>query len=138
MLLVSAVSSSEALEKNRDRIHTLLVGIPGTGKSQLIRECVKLVPNSRYESSQHASGKSLTAIVAKEEEDYCLRIGPVPLARGAICVLNEIGRTTQEDQGLLLDAMEEGEFTINKYGINTKIRAPTVIVASANPINSTN
>ena len=137
-LLVSAVSSSEALEENRDRLHALLVGSPGTGKSKLMKESVKLVPNSRYESSQHSSGKSLTAIVAKEDEDYCLRIGPVPLARGAICVLNEIGRTTQEDQGLLLDAMEEGEFTINKYGINAKIRSPTVIVASANPINSTN
>ena len=32
--------------------------------------------------------------------------------------------------------MEEGEFTINKYGINSKIKSPTVIVASANPINS--
>ena len=60
----------------------------------------------------------------------------MPLARGAICVLNEIGRTTPEDQGFLLDVMEEGEFTINKYGINSKITSPTVIVASANPINS--
>ena len=97
------------------------------------------MPNSRYESSQHASGKSLTAIVSKEDDgDYCLRTGPVPLARGAICVLNEIGRTAPEDQSFLLDAMEEGEFTINRYGINAKIRSPTVIIASANPINAVN
>ena len=97
------------------------------------------MPNSRYESSQHASGKSLTAIVSKENDgDYCLRIGPVPSARGAICVLNEIGRTNPEDQGFLLDSMEEGEFTINKYGINAKIKSPTVIIASANPYNSSN
>lgn len=83
-LLLSAVSSSEdlPLDGNRDRIHVLLVGPPGCGKSKLIRESVKLVPNSRYESSQHASGKSLTAIVSKEDDDYCLRTGPVPMARG--------------------------------------------------------
>lgn len=34
--------------------------------------------------------------------------------------------------------MEEGEFTINKYGINAKIKSPTVIMASANPYGSTN
>ncbi len=140
-LLLSAVSSSEdlPLDGNRDRLHVLLVGHPGTGKSKLIKESVNLVTNSRYESSQHASGKSLTAIVSKEnDEDYCLRTGPIPMSLGAICVLNEIGRTTPEDQGFLLDVMEEGEFTINKYGINAKIKSPTVIIASANPINSTN
>jgi len=139
-LLLSAVSTSEEINVNgnRDRLHVLLVGNPGIGKSKLIRESGGLVQNSRFESSQHASGKSLTAIVSKEDEDYCLRTGPVPLARGAICVLNEIGRTTAEDQGFLLDVMEEGEFTINKYGINSKIKSPTVIVASANPTNPIN
>ena len=34
--------------------------------------------------------------------------------------------------------MEEGEFTINKYGINSKIKSPTVIVASANPLQPIN
>jgi DNA replicative helicase MCM subunit Mcm2 (Cdc46/Mcm family) len=41
-----------------------------------------------------------------------------------------------EDRAYLLDTMEEGEFTINKYGINTRIRSPTVIIASANPVKS--
>jgi len=141
-LLLSAVSTSEELcvngQRERERIHVLLIGNPGIGKSKLISDCIELVPNSRYESSQHASGKSLTAIVSKEDEDYCLRTGPVPLARGAICVLNEIGRITAEDQGFLLDVMEEGQFTINKYGINSRITSPTVIVASTNPIGSEN
>ena len=44
---------------------------------------------------------------------------------------------SSEDQGFLLDVMEEGEFTINKHGINAKIKSPTVIIASCNPIGST-
>ena len=136
-LLLSAVSSGDDINNtngNRDRINVLLVGNPGIGKSKLIKEMSKLVPNSRYESVQHSSGKSLTAIVSKENDDYCLRLGPIPQARGSICVLNEIGKMNSEDQGFLLDVMEEGEFTINKHGINAKIKSPTVIIASCNPI----
>lgn len=124
--------------EGRNRIHVLLLSNPGNGKSKITREATKLVSNSRYESSQHSSGKSLTAIVSKENDsDYCLRLGPIPLARGSLCVLNEVGRISTEEQGYLLDVMEEGEFTINKYGINAKIRSPTTIIASANPIGST-
>jgi replicative DNA helicase Mcm len=78
----------------------------------------------------------LTAIVAKEDETYVLRLGPIPLAKNALCGINEFGRTDYEDQAHFLDVMEEGEFTINKHGINARIRATTTIIASANPINN--
>ncbi|MDN5868451.1 MAG: AAA family ATPase, partial [Candidatus Nitrosocosmicus sp.] len=141
-LLLSAVSSG--IDKkyenglgNRERIHVIIVGDPGIGKSNLLRESIKLVPNSRYESGQHSSGKSLTAIVTKENEEYFLRYGSISLSNGAICALNEIGRMNFEDQGFLLDVMEEGSFTINKYGINARIKSSTVIVATSNPLGST-
>jgi hypothetical protein len=41
-----------------------------------------------------------------------------------------------EDQAHLLDVMEEGDFTINKHGINARIVSPTTIIASANPVNN--
>ena len=124
------------MNSKRKRINAIFVGDPGLAKSALLREAVKLVPNSRYESGRNSSGKSLTAIVSKEDESYVLRLGPVPLAKEAICAVNELGKINFEDQAYLLDTMEEGEFTINKYGINARIRSPTVIIASANPVNS--
>ncbi len=141
-LLLSAVSSgvdfrTENGTENRNRLHTIIVGDPGTGKSKLLKECSKLIPNSRYESGQHSSGKSLTAIVSRENEEYCLRIGSIPLSHGSLCALNEIGRMNFDDQVFLLDVMEEGSFTINKHGINAKINSSTVIVASSNPMGST-
>ena len=39
-----------------------------------------------------------------------------------------------EDQGLLLDTMQEQEFTTNKFGQNFHVDAPTAIIASANPV----
>jgi DNA replication licensing factor MCM7 len=116
-LLLCAASTST--DKKAKKLHAILVGDPGLAKSQLLKASVGLVPNSRYESVQFATGKSLTAIVTKEEGDaLILRIGPIPQAKGAIAALNEIGRMTHEDQALLLDTLEEQEFTTNKFGQN--------------------
>jgi DNA replicative helicase MCM subunit Mcm2 (Cdc46/Mcm family) len=67
---------------------------------------------------------------------YTLRRGPLALARGSICALNEIDKMRNiSEHHHFLDKMEEGEFTINKYGRHYKIPANTSVVASANPIN---
>ncbi len=139
-LLLSAVNSdadTNNFNSRRERINSLLIGGSGLAKSRLLKSVTRLIPNSRYESGgRNSSGKSLTAIVSKEDENYILRLGPIPLAKNAICAINEFGRTDYEDQAHFLDIMEEGEFTINKYGINALIKSPTTIVGSANPINN--
>ena len=101
-------------------------------KALLLKKTVVLIPNSRYESVQHSSAKSLTAIILNEDEHHFLRLGPIPNAKGSICALNEFGTMKGEEQAQLLDIMEEGEFTINKFGHNRKIQAPTTIIASSN------
>ncbi|HET6589679.1 MAG TPA: AAA family ATPase [Candidatus Nitrosocosmicus sp.] len=141
-MLLSLVSSGDDLNDTsvsrgtRTRIHCILVGNPGVAKSSLLKKAVKLISNSRYESAQHASGRSLTAIVDKENEHHCLRLGPVPLSKKSVCALNEFGNIPFDEQKYLLDVMEEGEFTINKYGINSTIQSPTTIIASTNLLNS--
>lgn len=74
------------------------MGESGQAKSALLREAAKLVPSSRHESGQNSSGKSLTAIVSKEDDNY-VRLGPASLAKGAFCAVNELGRLSYEDQG---------------------------------------
>jgi replicative DNA helicase Mcm len=141
LLLCAVNSDSDKLniqalnDFRRERIHALLIGESGLAKSKFLRSIKKLIPNSRYESGQNSSGKSLTAIVAKEDENYMLRLGPASLAKNAVCSINEFGRTRLEDQAHLLDIMEEGKFTINKHGINATIEATTTLIFSANPIN---
>ena len=133
------VNNLEIISKSkprRERIHALLIGDPGLAKSKLLKSATRLVPNGRYESGENSSGLSLTAIVSKEEENYILRLGPASLAKGSICAINEFGRMNYGDQNHLLSIMEEGEFTINKFGINATIKASTTIVASANPISA--
>lgn len=136
-LFLCAASCANDARKARQRMHALLIGEPGLAKSMLLRRITEPVPNSRCESAQNSSGKSMTAIVTKENgENTVLRLGPIPFAKEAIAGLNELGRMSFDDQAPLLDVMEEGEFTINKYGMNARIRSPTVIIGSANPTGS--
>jgi DNA replicative helicase MCM subunit Mcm2 (Cdc46/Mcm family) len=82
-VLLAAASTS--LDKRMKKINAMLVGDPGLAKSLMLKESVKLVPNSTYESVQFATGKSLTAIVTSDEGDaHILRIGPIPQAKSGI------------------------------------------------------
>ncbi len=135
-LLMSAVNTSETTS-NKEKIHGLLIGDPGLAKSELVRRATEFIPGSNYVSAQNtASGKSLLAIIEKTDGDLFLRIGPVPQAKNAISGLNELGRMSFEDQGNLLDVMQEERFTVTAYAFNAEIKAPTTIIASANPVNN--
>jgi replicative DNA helicase Mcm len=121
----------------RGRIHTMLAGDPGLAKSLLAREATKLLPNSRYVTATNASGKSLVVIIDKENDSLVARYGAIVLSRGSICVINELGAMSLEDQKHLLDIAEEGRCTIDKYGLHLEIESPTTIIATANPYNQT-
>jgi DNA replicative helicase MCM subunit Mcm2 (Cdc46/Mcm family) len=118
----------------RGRIHGLFVGPPGTAKSKLARAAYRLgQPKSRYSSTQGASGKSITAIIDKDNESYVLRNGVLPQAKNSVCILNEIASLSMEDQRHLFDVMEEGKLTLDKYGFHKEIDSPTTVLATTNP-----
>jgi len=137
-ILLSAANTNEDEPDKRRRIHILLVGPPGLAKTAFLRQGIKMVSKSSVENAQTSSGLSLLAIVDKDEDTFVLRLGPVPRARGAICAIDELNRMTFQDQDKLLAVMQEGSFSNNKYGINARIRSPTTIIATANPVDSTN
>ena len=131
VILCAATTGTDITQK---KINIAFVADPGQAKSLLLRNAVKLVSNSRFESEENSSGLSLTAIISSEEDGYFLRTGPIPAAKGAICAINELDKMSPDDQKHLLSVMQEQFFTINKYGINSTILSPTAIIASANPI----
>ena len=118
----------------RGRIHGLFIGPPGTAKSKLALAAKRLgQPHSRYSSTQGASGKSITAIIDKDNDSYVLRNGVLPQARNSVCILNEIASLSMEDQRHLFDVMEEGKLTLDKYGFHKEIDSPTTVLATTNP-----
>jgi len=136
-LILATIGAPEDRDKGvRGRINVLLIGPPGLAKTKLGREVIKLRPNSRYVSGKNTTGRSLTAMILPEDEKLVLHLGPVPLARNAICYVNEFDKVEPKEQDNLLEVMEEGIIPINKFANLLEIKAPTTIVASANPKNN--
>jgi DNA replicative helicase MCM subunit Mcm2 (Cdc46/Mcm family) len=120
----------------RGIIHVLFVGPPGTAKTTLSYEAVNLIPNSRFTAAQTSSAKTILAIVEVQGDVKIIRYGAIPLAKNAICVIDEIGAMPYEDQASLFNAMEHGEFPLNKHGESRMISAPTTIISTSNPRNA--
>src|SRR3989344_5845849 len=51
----------------RGDMHILLIGDPGSGKSQLLKRISKIAPKARFASGKGATGAGLTASVVKDE-----------------------------------------------------------------------
>jgi DNA replicative helicase MCM subunit Mcm2 (Cdc46/Mcm family) len=111
-----------------------MVGDIGTAKSRLGAEASEIKPNSRHVSAPHATTKTITAIPEKINEITTLMLGAIPLSKNAICAIDEINSFPIEDQGRLLDILEDGEFNFDKMGIRQLIQAPTTIIATANAV----
>ena len=58
------------------------------------------------------SGKSLIGIVDKENDSLVLRLGVIVLSKNSICAINEISSLNFEEQGYLIDILEEGRCNV--------------------------
>ncbi len=120
---------------NRGDIHILLIGDPGSGKSQLIKRISVVAPKSRYVSGKGASAAGLTASVVKDEflKGYALEAGALVLTNKGICCIDELDKMTKEDTSAMHEALEQQSISINKANIQATLRAETTVLAAANP-----
>ncbi|MDD4353204.1 MAG: LAGLIDADG family homing endonuclease, partial [Candidatus Nanoarchaeia archaeon] len=114
--------------KGRGDIHILLIGDPGTGKSQLVKSMSTVAPKARFVSGKGATGAGLTATVVKDEilRGWALEAGALVLANKGILCIDEIDKMTPEDRSAMHEAMEQQSFHYNTIisladGSETKI-----------------
>jgi replicative DNA helicase Mcm len=134
-ILYSAVNTSTKIGDDSEHLDELLIGPPGLAKSKLLKRATELVPGSNRAGGQYSTGKSLTAIIDKTDDNTFLRLGSIPRSRDAICGINELAKLSPEDLDKLYDVMEERHIPFEKFGIKADIPTPTAIIASANPAN---
>ena len=137
-LLLQAVGPAPYQKKNwyrRTWINVGLFGDPGTAKTILGEEAVKLLPGSQTVSGQHSTGKGVVAVAEKESDGSAfVRAGAAVLANNASCFIDEIGTMRGwDDQDQFLDLMNKGYCDFNKLGIRKRIFAKTNFIVGANP-----
>jgi len=135
--LFGGVTKSDKTTHNRGDIHVLLIGDPGTGKSQLLRYISKIAPRGVFASGKSASAAGLTATAVKDELDgrWTLEGGALVLADRGVACIDEIDKMKEEDRSSMHEAMEQQTISIAKAGITATLMTRCSILAAANPVH---
>ncbi len=119
----------------RGDMHVLLIGDPGSGKSQLLKRMTKIAPKARFTSGKGATAAGLTASVVKDEflGGWSLEAGTLVLANQGFAIIDEMDKMGKEDRSALHEALEQQTVSIAKANIQATLRCETTVLAAANP-----
>jgi DNA replicative helicase MCM subunit Mcm2 (Cdc46/Mcm family) len=112
-----------------ENVHILLLGDPGTGKTQIIKSASKLHPKSLFGLGSGISGAGLGLTVRGDE----VVEGLLPKADGGLCCIDELNLLKKTDYAYLYSAMEDGYVAYNKANKQVKLDARVRVLATANP-----
>ncbi|WP_435180610.1 minichromosome maintenance protein MCM [Halorussus sp. AFM4] len=121
----------------RGDLHMLLIGDPGTGKSQMISYVQNIAPRSVYTSGKGSSSAGLTAAAVRDDfgdgQQWTLEAGALVLADKGIAAVDELDKMAPDDRSAMHEGLEQQKISVSKAGINATLKSRCSLLGAANP-----
>ncbi len=115
------------------RGHVLIEDVPGVGKTVLAKAIARSIGSTfkRIQFTPDLLPSDITGVNVFNQQTSRFEFRPGPVVAN-IVLADEINRATPKTQSALLEAMEEGQVTVD--GVTYPLPEPFVVLATENPI----